>query len=81
MNFFVYQSKFKENRYPIYVITSEDPRRENEWNNPSYEKVFLGLFETYKEALGCIQNFELNFSHYGELDDSYLQGETVFTRV
>lgn len=80
MNFFAYKSKFKENKFPIYVIANQDPRTEKEWDDPSYEKIFIGLFESYNQALGAIQKFEPNFSQWEELDDSYLQGETVFTR-
>lgn len=80
MIFFVYKSKFRENKFPIYVIASQDPRTEKDWNNPSYEKVFIGLFETYNEAFNNIQKLEPNFSEWEELDDSYLQGETVFVK-
>ena len=44
MKFFAYTSKFKENRFPIYVITNQVPRTEKEWDIPSYEKVFIGLY-------------------------------------
>ncbi|HRG48308.1 MAG TPA: hypothetical protein PLX69_22255 [Leptospiraceae bacterium] len=78
--FFAFKSKFKENRFPVYVIANQDPRVEKEWEHSSYEKVFIGLFETYKEALLSIQELESNFSEWEEVDDSYLQGETVFVR-
>ena len=52
----------------------------NEWGGSSYEKEFLGLFETYKGALAQVQNFEPNFSEWEELCDSYLQDETVFVK-
>ena len=81
MKFFAYKSKFKENKVPIYVISESDPRQEEDWENPSYEKTFIGLFDTYRNALENIQKFEPNFSDWEELDDSYLQGETVFVSV
>lgn len=80
MNFFAYKSKFIENKFPIYVIINEDPRMEKDWDNPSYEKVFIGCFETYQQALFNIRNIEPNFFEWEELNDSYLQGETVFFR-
>ncbi len=80
MEYFAYKSKFKENEFPIFVIASEDPRKEREWNDNSYTKVFIGIFENYRDAKASIESIEPDFSDYEELDDSYLQGETVFVR-
>lgn len=81
MKFFAYQSKFKENQFPIFVITNEDPRLEDDWNSSAYERVFIGTFQIYKEAIEKIQILEPDFSEWEKLDDSYLQGETVFVKV
>jgi hypothetical protein len=80
MKFFAYQSKFRENLFPIFVITNEDPKLEKDWNHPSYERIFLGVFDTYEEAIEKFQMLEPNFCNWEKLDDSYLQGETVFVK-
>ncbi|MDX1960109.1 MAG: hypothetical protein SFU98_16190 [Leptospiraceae bacterium] len=81
IEYYAYQIRYKDTRFPMYVIASLDPRTEKEWEeNSSSEHVFFGLFETYQQALLSIQNFEPNFSEWEELDDSYLQGEIVFIR-
>lgn len=77
-NFYAYSSQFRENRFPIYVITDQDPLLDRDWENTAYQKKLIGVYNTYSDAYNAILKTEPDFIHYEELDDSFLQGERVF---
>lgn len=76
--FYAYSSRFRENRFPVYVIADQDPSVSEDWNDVMYEREFLGCFFAYSDALSAVKSSEPDFDEYEELDDSFLQGEIVF---